>query len=173
MMRGSSSLNNWTHLPPNVDWDSVKPVTLPPGRERLAAKPLPIGSDTSANTIGIVLVWLANAPVTGVLAARIASGRRSISSFANVRILFHIAGGPAKIDLEIASFHPSQLSKRSSECGDQRAAKGIALRIRHQHADAASSAGRLCVCGEWASSYCADNSLNEIASSHLPTLDPQ
>jgi aryl-alcohol dehydrogenase-like predicted oxidoreductase len=39
-----------------VDSTKVKPVMLPPGWARLAARPLPIGSDTVTNTIGIVCV---------------------------------------------------------------------------------------------------------------------
>ena len=34
----------------------VKPVTLPPGRARLATSPLPIGPPAVAMTIGIVVV---------------------------------------------------------------------------------------------------------------------
>jgi hypothetical protein len=33
---------------------TMKPVMLPPGCARFAAKPLPIGSDTPVNTIEIV-----------------------------------------------------------------------------------------------------------------------
>jgi hypothetical protein len=32
------------------------PVTLPPGRERLATRPMPIGSTAIANTMGIEVV---------------------------------------------------------------------------------------------------------------------
>src|SRR6266446_8178399 len=56
---------------------------LPPGRERLATKPSPTGSDTIANTIGIVCVSRCNAAVTGVPNARITSGLRPTNSFAN------------------------------------------------------------------------------------------
>src|SRR6266436_484340 len=63
-----------------------KPVMLPPGRERLATKPSPTGSDTIANTIGIVCVSRCNAAVTGVPNARITSGLRPTNSFANNRI---------------------------------------------------------------------------------------
>jgi hypothetical protein len=34
----------------------MKPVTLPPGRAKLATKPLPIGSATIAKTMGMVRV---------------------------------------------------------------------------------------------------------------------
>ena len=34
----------------------MNPVMLPPGRDKFATKPLPTGSDTVTNTIGIVRV---------------------------------------------------------------------------------------------------------------------
>jgi len=52
-----------------------------------AAKPPPIGSARIANTIGIVRVSRARAPITGVVTPKIASGRISTSSFAKVPIL--------------------------------------------------------------------------------------
>src|SRR6516225_68799 len=57
-VRGAISFNSSTHFPPSVPAGSLdmKPVMLLPGCARFAAKPLPIGSDTPANTIGIVLV---------------------------------------------------------------------------------------------------------------------
>jgi hypothetical protein len=45
--------NHWTRLPAaSVDWFE-RPVTLPPGRVRLATKPTPTGSPDTAKTIGI------------------------------------------------------------------------------------------------------------------------
>src|SRR5262249_52986439 len=52
----------------------MNPVTLPPGRARLATKPSPTGSPTSANTIGIVRVCRYTAAVAGVVHAKITSG---------------------------------------------------------------------------------------------------
>ena len=47
---------NSSRLPAiSVCW-SENPVTLPPGRERLATRPLPIGSSASAKTIGMEAV---------------------------------------------------------------------------------------------------------------------
>src|ERR1700730_7926375 len=86
-MRGAISFNSPIHLPQTAGWLVVKPVMLPPGCAKLALKPLPIGSDTTANTIGIVRVSRVSAPVTDVVTPKIASGRRSTSSFANVLIL--------------------------------------------------------------------------------------
>jgi len=51
---------------------TVKPVMLPPGCARFAAKPLPIGSDTDVNTMGIVRASRARAPTTGVVTPKVA-----------------------------------------------------------------------------------------------------
>jgi hypothetical protein len=47
------------------DW-FARPVTLPPGRARLATRPVPTGSDTAANTIGMTAVACFAARVGGV-----------------------------------------------------------------------------------------------------------
>src|SRR6516164_2474855 len=50
---GTTSRNSSRRLPArSVDW-SDRPVMLPPGRDRLATKPLPTGSFATANTIGM------------------------------------------------------------------------------------------------------------------------
>ena len=41
---------------PPTSVNPLKPVTLPPGRPRLATSPAPTGSPTVVNTIGIVMV---------------------------------------------------------------------------------------------------------------------
>src|SRR5262249_1855656 len=61
----------------------VKPVTLPPGSGKLATKPLPTGSETLTNTIGIVRVCCSSAAVVGVISERRRSGCSSTSSFAD------------------------------------------------------------------------------------------
>ena len=53
-MLGAISLSNSNHLLLIEDATFVKPVALPPGREMLFTKPLPTGSPTCTNTIGIV-----------------------------------------------------------------------------------------------------------------------
>ena len=71
-------------------------------------KPLAIGSATFAITMGIVCVSRTSAPVTGVVTLKIASGRRSTSSFANVFILS--GSSPAQrssIRRLLPSVHPS------------------------------------------------------------------
>src|SRR5262249_2824622 len=50
---GTTSRNSSRRLPArSVDWRD-RPVMLPPGRDRLATKPLPTGSFAMANTIGM------------------------------------------------------------------------------------------------------------------------
>ena len=58
-----------------------RPVTLPPGRAKLVTRPLPTGSDASANTIGIAEVARCNAG-TAVPAVTMTSTLRPISSAA-------------------------------------------------------------------------------------------
>ena len=53
---GTTSLSTSIHLPPNDDSMLMNPVMLPPGCGRLTTNPLPTGSDTMRNTIGIVPV---------------------------------------------------------------------------------------------------------------------
>jgi hypothetical protein len=47
------------------NWKGLKPVTLPPGRARLATSPFSTGSLTAGNTIGIVEVALFAASAVG------------------------------------------------------------------------------------------------------------
>ena len=61
----------------------VRPVTLPPGRARLAASPLSTGSATAAITIGISLVAALAARVAGVPRVTIKSTLLRTSSAAS------------------------------------------------------------------------------------------
>jgi hypothetical protein len=60
-----------SHLPAIVRSILVKPVTLPPGRGKLATKPLPTGSPTVAKIMGVVRVCCSIAAVVGVLFERV------------------------------------------------------------------------------------------------------
>jgi hypothetical protein len=51
-----------------------KPVALPPGRGRLATKPLPTGSLTFVKMMGMVCVWCSSDAVEGVLVETTSSG---------------------------------------------------------------------------------------------------
>jgi hypothetical protein len=61
---GAISLSIAAHLPVMPFSYSSKPVRLPPGRARLATNPDPTGSETCANTIGIVRLWRCSAAVS-------------------------------------------------------------------------------------------------------------
>jgi hypothetical protein len=79
---GAISLSSSGHLPPKVGSLDVNPVIEPPGRAKLATKPLPIGSETFTKTIGIVRVSSASAVTATVVSAVIKSGFCSTTSFA-------------------------------------------------------------------------------------------
>lgn len=63
---GTICFSNSTHLLPSDGSKSMKPVTFPPGRERLATKRLPIESVTATNTMGIVRVSRSSAATAAV-----------------------------------------------------------------------------------------------------------
>src|ERR1700740_963144 len=113
-VRGAISFNSCTHLPPAAGSLTRKPVMLPPGCPGFAAKPLPIGSDTPANTIGIVLVSRACAD-HGRCHTQDCVGPQIDQLLCQSPHPVRITGGPAKFDPEIAAFSPSQLGQRVSE----------------------------------------------------------
>ena len=86
----------------------VKPVTLPPGRGRLATKPLPTGSATFAKMMGMVRVCCSSAAVVGVLAERMRSGCSATSSFAN-RCINSASSAAQRVSIRMLrpSVHPS------------------------------------------------------------------
>ena len=82
---GAIAISNSNHLPPIEGSIVVNPLVLPPGRARLATYPLPTGSRTFTNTMGMTLVACRSASVAMVLGARVTSGRRPTSSAADAR----------------------------------------------------------------------------------------
>jgi hypothetical protein len=54
--RGTNSCNNPTRLDPSSPAMELTPVTLPPGRLRLATRPVWTGSPPALKTIGMVVV---------------------------------------------------------------------------------------------------------------------
>ena len=120
----------------------MKPVRFPPGRGKLATKPSPTGSETAANTIGIVRVSRWSAAVTGVEVARITSGCRSTNSFANIRIRSTL---PPAQRTSIRMLRPSVQPNSASPCVNPES--NLCLRIvfvaRHQHADPPHPVGLL------------------------------
>ena len=81
-MPGATSFSISSHFPVSDGSKLVNPVALPPGRAMLATKPLPIGSDTPTNTVGIVRVSRRSAAVAGVELPTRRSGLDATSSLA-------------------------------------------------------------------------------------------
>src|SRR5262249_826717 len=82
---GATSLSSSSNLAPQLNSVEVKPVALPPGRARLATKPLPTGSIVFANTMGMVRLACCNAATMDPAVATITSGDDATSSVAYLR----------------------------------------------------------------------------------------
>ena len=76
-------LSNSKYFGPRSVVIRESPVMFPPGRARLAAKPLLIGSPTAAVTMGIVVVARRSASTGGVPSVTMTSGLAFTSSAAS------------------------------------------------------------------------------------------
>jgi len=76
------SANNSIHFALMPNSNSMKPVALPPGRDRAGTKPAPTGSLTCTNTTGSVRVASSSRPTTEEPMARMASGASATRSAA-------------------------------------------------------------------------------------------
>src|SRR4249920_183111 len=117
-VRGAISFNSCTHFPPSAGSLIMKPVMLPPGCAIFAAKPLPIGSDTPVNTMGIVLVcprFAGKGGDHGRGHTQDCIGPQIDQLFCQSPHPIRITGAPAKFDPEIAAFSPPQLRERTQE----------------------------------------------------------
>ncbi len=85
VMPGATCFSSSSSLPLRAYSESMNPVALPPGRARLSTKPAPIGSTTCTKTIGTLLVAFRNSATTGLVTARMTSGKRAANSAANLR----------------------------------------------------------------------------------------
>ena len=117
---GAICLSSSSHFPLMPYSNTVKPVTLPPGRARLSTKPAPTGSATLANTIGTVRVACSNgATVEAPLGQD--DVRRERDQFGRVSAnVVGIAVGPAGVDPHVAAVGPAQLLPAPAErrrCG--------------------------------------------------------
>src|SRR5262249_36689800 len=93
----------------------MNPVELPPGRARLETKPLPIGSATFTNTIGIVRVSLNKCDDyrSALTHDRV---RPQIDQLFCERPDFNgITGAPPNFSPQIAAFGPPKLCKSALE----------------------------------------------------------
>src|SRR5271166_1077880 len=108
LLPGAVSLSNSSHLPPIGCSKLAKPVTLPPGRARLATKPSLTGSDTCTNTIGTECVSRLSATSDGVAAVKITSGVIT-HQFGRVDAKAILIGaGQTIFDANIPTFLPPQ-----------------------------------------------------------------
>ena len=77
---GTTSLSSSKRFPSISTEIEVNPVMLPPGRARLATRPVATGSPTATMTRGIVVVAFLTASEAGVPAVTIVSTFSAISS---------------------------------------------------------------------------------------------
>src|SRR6516164_11333308 len=82
----SISLSSSSHFAHKLYSNIIKPVALPPGRDKLLTKPDPTGSGTIANTDGTVRVAWSNAPAPRLPKVRMTSGARAANSAAYLRV---------------------------------------------------------------------------------------
>jgi hypothetical protein len=139
-VRGAISFRSSIHLPPISGSTKVKPVRLPLGCARLVAKPLPIGSETTTNTIGMVLVSLASALVTGRGLGEDDVRLQVDQLLGELADLIDIAVAPAQLDAEVAAFAPAQPRQGLAELRHQ-PLRGPAALEAHQHADHPDAVG--------------------------------
>src|SRR6516225_6357404 len=132
-VRGAISLSTSPHLAAKPYSQRANPVTLPPGRARLATRPLAIGSPTCANTIGKLLAVCFSAIIAASLPAKIASGRIPTSSAAKLRkrSLFppDLVADRA-IELRFGHDHTGSSAGAAVEAGDKVAHRPLAAGIK-------------------------------------------
>src|SRR6516165_2447531 len=83
---GAISLSSSSHFPAIVCSETLKPVTLPPGREKLATKPLTTPSDNSAENVDMAREYRRPAALLHVVAVQMITGYRAASTSAQRRI---------------------------------------------------------------------------------------
>src|SRR5262245_66690562 len=94
-MPGAISLSSSSHFPVSDGSKLVKAVALLPGRAMLATKPLPKGSDTPTNTIGMLRVSRRRAEVAGGELGARTTGRKGTRPFGKTCDWRGSAGGKA------------------------------------------------------------------------------
>ena len=121
----------------------MKPVTLPPGRGRLATKPLPTGSATFAKMMGMVRVCCSIAAVVGVFCVRMRSGCSATSSFAN-RCIKSASAAAQRVSIRMLrpSVHPSFWSPSRNAATLACPSRSFSA-YAHQHADPPHPVGLL------------------------------
>jgi hypothetical protein len=137
----------------------VAPVTLPPGRLRLATRPSCTGSPLVVKTIGIVVVAALAATAAGVLVAAITVNQ--IACQDRQSLIF--PRRPPEFYNHVAAFDVASFAKPLAKSGQRRS---IALRRSSVH-EPDHRHRRLCERRDRPSRRCTAEKYDEIASSHI------
>jgi len=122
---------------------AVKPVMLPPGRGKLATKPLPTGSATVAKTIGMVRVCCSSA-VVGCGVRKNEVGLQRDEFFRELPHQVRFSGRrPASVNPNVAALRPPELLESVPECRDIALCLRVAFGKAHQHTDPPDGVGLL------------------------------
>ena len=105
---GTTSFNSCTRLPSSSGPETVNPVMLPPGREKLGTSPAATGLPLDAKTTGIVLVARLAASEPGVPVVTITSGLSRTNSVAKAERRLSPPLRPTEIDREGAALDMTQ-----------------------------------------------------------------
>ena len=141
--RGAICLSACSHLPAIEDSKLVNPVMFPPGCAQLSTKPLETGSETSANTIGMVRVACFERRDTGgrIGDDHVRGGRDELRRIGTQAL--GIAAGPSLLDADIAAVDPAQPFQFLPERADPALRFGVAFRNSQQDSDPPRPAGML------------------------------
>lgn len=124
----------------------ANPVTLPPGRPRLATRPDRTGSGplvAMTITIGIVVVACFAAMAAVSTAARMTSTLRRTSSIARGRESIEVPLRPSILDQDVLTLNPTELAEPLPECvaqvrrrlGTRRGEKLVVTGSNRRHRD--------------------------------------
>ena len=133
---GAISLSSSSHFAAKPYSNIIKPVALPPGRDRLSTKPALTGSGTITNTIGTVRVTWSNGATLTLPIARMTSGASATNSVAYLRMSAALPARPAGVDVHVAAVSPAQLLQPLMECKVARLSVRILRSGARKHADA-------------------------------------
>src|SRR6516165_7390000 len=120
---------------------ALRPVTLPPGRARLATRPVPTGLPEAAMTIGIVAVACLAAIAASVPLVMIKSTSRRINSVARSGKAIIRSLGRAVFDNKVVTFDISEVAQTFAQSVQIGSVCGS--RNRFQHADTPLLSGLL------------------------------
>ena len=115
----------------------LKPVMLPPGRDRLSTNPKPTGSMTRAKTIGIERVSGFSSATTGRAVGEDHVGRERDQFLRVLANELWPAGGPAVFDTDVLAVVPAKIPQPLLERGDAPFAVRIVFGDDHQDAQLA------------------------------------